>query len=57
MIYGTGQKRPLLYYPLLAMQQALKLEGLKCSSDLLNNVKIGQGQFRLIIQHILFYHI
>ena len=28
----------------------LKLEDLKRSPDLLNNVKIGQGQLRLIIQ-------
>ena len=37
-----------------------KLEDLKVlrrSPDLLNNVKIGQGQLQLIIKHILFYHI
>ena len=38
----------------------LKLEDLKvlrCSPDLFNNVKIGQGQLPLIlIKHILFYH-
>ena len=28
---------------------------LKRSPDLLNNVKIGQDQLRLIIKHILFY--
>ena len=27
------------------------------SSDLFDNVKICQGQLRLIIKHILFYHI
>ena len=27
----------------------------KCSSDLLNNVKIGQYQLQLITKHILFY--
>ena len=37
-----------------------KLEDLKvlrCSPDLLNNVKIGQGQLQLIMEQILFYHI
>ena len=37
-----------------------KLEDLKVlrhSPDLLNNVKIGQGQPQLIMKHILFYHI
>ena len=36
-----------------------KLEDLKvlrCSPDLLNNVKIGQGQLQLIMEQILFYH-
>ena len=28
---------------------------LKRSPDLLNNVKIGKDQLRLIIKHILFY--
>ena len=32
------------------------LKVLKRSPDLLN-VKIGQGQLRLIMKHILFYHI
>ena len=37
-----------------------KLEDLKVlrrSPDLLNNVKIGQGQLHLIMEQILFYHI
>ena len=37
-----------------------KLEDLKVlrrSPDLFNNVKIGQGQLQLIMEHILFYHI
>ena len=37
-----------------------KLEDLKVlrrSPDLFNNVKISQGQLKLIIKHILFYHI
>ena len=34
-----------------------KLEDLRPSPDLFNHVKIGQGQLRLIIKHILFYHI
>ena len=36
-----------------------KLEDLKVlrrSPDLLNNVKIGQGQLQLIMKQILFYH-
>ena len=38
----------------------VKLEDLKVlrrSPDLLNNVKIGQGQLQLIVKQILFYHI
>ena len=30
---------------------------LKCSPDLLNNVKISQGQLHLIMKLILFYQI
>ena len=36
-----------------------KLEDLKVlrrSPDLLNNVKVGQGQLQLIMEQILFYH-
>ena len=33
------------------------LKFLRRSPDLFNNVKISQGQLRLIIKHILFYHI
>ena len=40
--------------------QTRKLEDLKVlrrSPDLLNNVKIGQGQLQLIMEQICFYHI
>ena len=40
--------------------QTVKLEDLKIlrrSPDLLNNVKISQGQLQLIMKQILFYHI
>ena len=30
---------------------------MKRPPDLLNNVKIGEGQLRLIMKYILFYHI
>ena len=33
------------------------LKVLRRSPDLLNNVKIGQGQLQLIMKQILFYHI
>ena len=33
------------------------LKVLRRSPDLLNNVKIGQGQLQLIMEHILFDHI
>ena len=33
------------------------LKVLRRSPDLLNNVKIGQGQLQLIMKHFLFYHI
>ena len=32
------------------------LKVLRCSPDLLNNVKIGQGQLQLLMEQILFYH-
>ena len=32
-------------------------EGPETLTSFLNNVKIGQGQLRLIIKQILFYHI
>ena len=40
-------------------ESIVKLEDLKVlrrSPDLFNNVKIGQGQLQLIMEHILFYH-
>ena len=43
-----------------SLKQKWKLEDLKVlrrSPDLLNNVKIGQGQPQLIMEQILFYHI
>ena len=43
-----------------ASPHQLKLEVLKVlrrSPDLLNNVKIGQGQLQLITEQTLFYHI
>ena len=33
------------------------LKVLRRSPDLLNNVKIGQGQLQLIMEQILYYHI
>ena len=45
---------------LLKIKTTKKLEDLKVlrrSPDLLNNVKIGQGQLQLIMEQILFYHI
>ena len=56
------QLRTLIWEPdnLLDTDQAKKLEDLKVlrrSPDLLNNVKIGQGQLQLIMKQILFYHI
>ena len=41
-------------------ERVRRLEDLKVlrrSPDLLNNVKIGQGQLQLIMEQILFYHI
>ena len=42
------------------MSSQIKLEDLKVlrrSPELLNYVKIGQGQLQLIMKQILFYHI
>ena len=38
-------------------KQLEDLKVLRRSPDLLNNVKIGQGQLQLIMEQILFYHI
>ena len=38
-------------------RQLEDLKVLRRSPDLLNNVKIGQGQLQLIMEQILFYHI
>ena len=46
--------------PYIVKQNIFKLEDLKVlrrSPDLLNNVKIGQGQLQLIMEQILLYHI
>ena len=37
-------------------KQLEDLKGLRRSPDLLNNVKIGQGQLQLIMEQILFLH-
>ena len=52
-------RRKLLFGFLLGTYN-VRLEDLKVlrrSPDLLNNVKIGQGQPQLIMEQILFYHI
>ena len=51
---------PNVTTPYLLCRTPYKLEDLKFprrSPDLINNVKIGQGQLQLIMKHILFYHI
>ena len=50
----------LLEHSAILLTCIKKLEDLKVlrrSPDLLNNVKIGQGQLQLIMKQILFYHI
>ena len=39
------------------IQELEDLKVLRRSTDLLNNVKIGQGHLQLIMKQILFYHI
>ena len=46
-----------IFYPHLGKIKLEDLKVLRRSPDLLNNVKIGQGQLQLIIEQILFYHI
>ena len=41
----------------LSKEELEDLKVLRRSPDLLNNVKIGQGQLQLIMEQILFYHI
>ena len=53
-------KKNKFSYNVANMCHVVKLEDLKVlrhSPDLLNNVKIGQGQLQLIMEQILFYHI
>ena len=50
----------LLFHKIHSGDVSIELEDLKVlrrSPDLLNNVKIGQGQLQLIMEQILFYHI
>ena len=50
----------LVHFKSISNDIMIKLEDLKVlrrSPDLLNNVKIGQGQPQLIMEQILFYHI
>ena len=58
--FGKGLFPKLLEKALIRHGKLDKLEDLKVlrhSPDLLNNVKIGQGQLQLIMEQILFYHI
>ena len=48
----TDRRRQSQYPQPLFKLEDLKV--LKCSPDLLNNVKIGQGQLQLIMRHICF---
>ena len=43
--------------PVRKIKRLEDLKVLRRSPDLLNNVKIGQGQQQLIMEQILFYHI
>ena len=57
---GGVTEPPLRHNGELSEITEIKLEDLKVlrrSPDLLNNVKIGQGQLQLIMEQILFYHI
>ena len=42
---------------MMTNQRLEDLKVLRRSPDLLNNVKIGQGQLQLTMEQILFYHI
>ena len=47
----------LLSVPTVSLKKLEDLEVLRHSPDLLNNVKIGQGQLQLIMKQILSDHI
>ena len=53
---ANGQRHNFgtLYQPTQVQNKLEDLTVLKRSPDLLNNVKIGQDQLRLIMKHILF---
>ena len=53
-IYGT---KPRVTIKATTKRKLEDLKVLRRSPDLLNNVKIGQGQLQLIMEQILFYHI
>ena len=61
VLYDVGtQSNRLNETVLFSIHNICKLEDLKVrrpSPDLLNNVKIGQGQLQLIMEQIWFYHI
>ena len=41
-------------FPIPSSHKLEDLKVLRCSPDLLNNVKIGQGQLQLLMEQILF---
>ena len=47
----------MVYIEKMQIKKIKDLKVLRCSPDLLNNVKLGQGQLQLIMKQILFYHI
>ena len=60
--FAVFQSRILIYasstsHDEIAEEELEDLKVLRRSPDLLNNVKIGQGQLQLIMEQILFYHI
>ena len=52
---ASGPSGPLVLNFISTKRKLEDLTVLKRSPDLLNNVKIGQDQLRLIMKHILFY--
>ena len=54
---NTNRMCVLVFCGLIFWQLLEDLKVLRRSPDLLNNVKIGQGQLQLIMEQILLYHI
>ena len=56
-ISRVSDKSVFIFFLFINLYKLGDLKVLRRSPDLLNKVKIGQGQLQLIMEQILFYHV